>query len=197
MKGPDTVYHEGDIKALWSIKELFQNFTGMNRDNYGTEMRWQTKYGHSLLATREEWKEEKGVDGVVLTSVLKALCRPCTNAEISENYDRLGQKLQSLFTNPTFFSFSLARPQDLGIVGSLASGNFGAFSDLDLAIKPGSLAENTRSRFREKVGNYGIDLFVYREGYPVIWLNQTDLTLLRYETNYLRLFIGSKQITPE
>lgn len=197
MRGPTTVYQERDINALWTVKELFQNFTGMNRDSHGEEMRWENKDGHSLFAAREEWKTEKSVDGVVLTSVLKAICRPCTNTEIRENYDRLAQKLQALFTNPTFFSFSLARPRDLGIVGSLASGNFGAFSDLDLAIKPGSLAENTRSRFREKVRNFGIDLFVYREGYPVIWLNQADLTLLRHETSYLRLFIGSKQIIPE
>lgn len=197
MRGPTTIYQEKDINALWTVRELFQKFTGMSRDNHeADEMRWQTAYQDSLMSAHEEWRTEKGVVGVVFTSVLKALCRPSTNQEILTNYDRLGQKLQALFTNSRFLSLSLAKPQDLGIVGSLASGNFGAFSDLDLAIKPGRSAENLRIRLWEKIRGQGIDLFVYREGFPVIWLNPVDLTLLRHETSYLRLLVGTKQTIP-
>ena len=59
MRGPATVYQEKDIDALWTIKELFQKITGINRDSYGKEMRWETRYEHSLLAAREEWKKRK------------------------------------------------------------------------------------------------------------------------------------------
>ncbi|MFA6170706.1 MAG: nucleotidyltransferase domain-containing protein [Candidatus Margulisiibacteriota bacterium] len=194
MRGPTTVYQEKDIEALWSIKTLFQNYTGISRENENQP--WNSAYQIPLLQAHDEWTTNKGVRGPTFTSVIKALCRPSTNAEIRENYDRLGGNLQSLYTVPFFFSLALSRPHALGIVGSLASGNFGAFSDLDLAVSPGLLTESVRERLRSKIRYSEADLFIYSEGYPVIWLNRDDHFFLRQQPDYLRRLVSSRLPIP-
>jgi len=199
MRGPDTKYDTGDVAALFKIHERFQSWMGISREEPkgNINISKEALYEKALLG----WlKVKQAPDNEYSYSLMKALSRPCTDAEIARNFDLQGRRLKGLFSYEVFMTTVQKHGLRIGFAGSIAEGTFDAFSDIDLCwlTKDGSNVLPFRPTMMSNMGNaWSVDIWYGNivsswdkkmvDG-PVIWLTKEELQAFASKPGYLREF---------
>lgn len=188
MSGPATRFSSTSSGEIAKLLTLFQKATGISRAKVHGE--YNGNYADQYITARDEWIRINNVRNDVLASLLKTMARPCTNDEIEARLKKCGADLARVLSTPQFYSFIDTQPNELALAGSLATGNFGGFSDVDLIVSQDNVAAHVFEGLKEACRDSGVDLFhdLTLERRKAIWLSKLEVQTFRLLPDFLCQF---------
>lgn len=188
MSSPATRFSSTSSEEIAKLLALFQKATGISRAKVHGE--YNGNYADQYITARDEWSRVNNVRNDVLASLFKTMARPCNNDEIEARLKKCGDDLARVLSSPQFLSFIRTQPNGLGLAGSLATGNFGGFSDVDLIVSQDNVAAHVFEELKEACRDFGVDLFhdSTLERKKAIWLSALEVQTFRYVPDFLLQF---------